>query len=31
MSQQREDFLRVELVEELRRVENLVRQEPSID
>jgi hypothetical protein len=31
MSQQREDFLRAELVEELRRVENLVRQEPSVE
>ena len=31
MSQQREDFLRAELVEELRRVENLVRQESSIE
>ena len=28
---EREDFIRKELVEELRRVENLVRNEPSIE
>jgi len=31
MQLQREEFFRKELVEELRRVENMVRQEPSIE
>ncbi|MCK9404988.1 MAG: hypothetical protein M0Q47_01060 [Methanothrix sp.] len=31
VSQQREDFFKKELIEELRRVEALVRQEPSIE